>query len=322
LYFVLESISGKGHEREEAMRRMINQGGIFESNEYSIMYRESEFGWIMTKAKVVTNGVAVRDNVNQRLSGRCWMKIVDNKWMKDVVTAGIKKEKEMTILGLDGNDNFSQEELEAWEYWGDLSGKALDSRLVNKARAEEMREFKKYNVYEKVPIEECWANTGKDPIGTRWVDVNKGDEVNPEYRSRLVAQEIKRDKREDLFAATPPLEAKKMLMSMAVTEEIGYRGNDRKGGNKLEFIDVRRAYFHARARRLVYVKLPDEDNEEGNCGKLITAMYGTRDAAQNWEREYVEFMEGVGFRRGQSTPCIFWHKEKGIRAVIHGDDFT
>ena len=53
-------------------------------------------------------------------------------------------------------------------------------------------------MYEKVPIEECWANTGKDQIGTRWVDVNKGDDVNPEYRSRLVAQEIKRDKREDL----------------------------------------------------------------------------------------------------------------------------
>ena len=33
-------------------------------------------------------------------------------------------------------------------------------------------------------------------------------------------------------------------------------------------------------------------------------------------------MESIGFRRGQSTPCIFWHKEKGIRAVIQGDDFT
>ena len=57
------------------------------------------------------------------------------------------------------------------------------------------------------------------------------------------------------------------------------------------------------------------------CGKLIKAMYGTRDAARNWEYEYVEFMEGIGFKRGQSTPCIFWHKEKGVRAVVHGDDF-
>ena len=91
------------------------------------------------------------------------------------------------------------------------------------------------------------------PIGTRWVDVNKGDDANPEYSSRLVAQEIKRDNREDLFAATPPLEAKKMLMAMAVIECIGYRKGDQNGGNNLEFIDVKRAYFHAEAQRLVYV---------------------------------------------------------------------
>ena len=42
------------------------------------------------------------------------------------------------------------------------------------------------------------------------------------------------DKREDLFAATPPLEAKKMLMSMAVTEGVGYKRGDGGGGKKLE----------------------------------------------------------------------------------------
>ena len=42
--------------------------------------------------------------------------------------------------------------------------------------------------------------------------VNKGDEENPEYRARLVAKEINKYKRMDMFAATPPLEAKKMLM--------------------------------------------------------------------------------------------------------------
>ena len=48
------------------------------------------------------------------------------------------------------------------------------------------------------------------------MDVNKGGKIHPEYRSRLVAQEINVDKREDLFAAVPPHEAKKVLMSMAV----------------------------------------------------------------------------------------------------------
>ena len=50
-------------------------------------------------------------------------------------------------------------------------------------------------------------------------------------------------------------------------------------------MDVRRAYSHAKARRDVCVKLPEEDSEEGMCGRLLKAMYGTRDAAQNWEYE-------------------------------------
>ena len=79
-----------------------------------------------------------------------------------------------------------------------------------------------HKVCTKVPIQQCWDETGKNPISVRWLDINKGDEDNHEYRSRLVAQEIKKDKREDLFAATPPLEAKKMIFSMAVTEGIGY----------------------------------------------------------------------------------------------------
>ena len=50
---------------------------------------------------------------------------------------------------------------------------------------------------------------------------------------------------------------------------------------KLDFIDVRRAYFHARSKRRVFIKLPDEDAEEGYCGELEKSMYGTRDAAHH-----------------------------------------
>ena len=59
---------------------------------------------------------------------------------------------------------------------------------------------------------ECFSQTGKSPVTTRWIDINKGDDVHIEYRSRLVAQELKKlSWADDLFAATPPLEAKKIL---------------------------------------------------------------------------------------------------------------
>ena len=51
-------------------------------------------------------------------------------------------------------------------------------------------------------------------------------------------------------------------------------------------------------------------------------MYGTRDAAQNWEEAYSEFMKESGFTRGKASPCVFYHTNRYLRAVIHGDDFT
>ena len=102
----------------------------------------------------------------------------------------------------------------------------------------------------------------------RWVDINKGDDEKPEYRSRLVAKEINREKREDLFAATPPLEAKKALLSMATTEGIGWKKGKKQKGMKLDFIDVRKAYLHAEVQREVFIELPEEDREEGMCGML------------------------------------------------------
>ena len=74
---------------------------------------------------------------------------------------------------------------------------------------------------------------------------------------------------------------------------------------KLDSIDARRAHFHAKTKSEVFAKLPEEDAEEGKCGKLVKAMYGTRDAAHNWECEYVEFMKGAEFEQGMATPCVF-----------------
>ena len=81
-----------------------------------------------------------------------------------------------------------------------------------------------------------------------------------------MAKEFNDHKREDLFAATPPLEAIKLLFSMAVTEGIGYSRGNIKNGLKIDFIDVRRAYYHAKSIREIYVELPEGDREDGMCG--------------------------------------------------------
>ena len=69
--------------------------------------------------------------------------------------------------------------------------------------ANEIKGLYQYRAYENANIKESYEKIGKAPMRVRWLDINKGDEKNKNYRSRLVAQEIKRDNREDLFAATP-----------------------------------------------------------------------------------------------------------------------
>ena len=172
------------------------------------------------------------------------------------------------------------------------------------------------SLYENVPVCECIREIGRQPISLRWIDINKGDDVNPNYKSRLVAREINIHKGEDLFAATPPLEAMKAVLSMTAT------------ANKGEILmtnDISRAFFHAKVKRDVYVQLAEEDrgpHEEGICGKLRYSMYGTRDAAQHWFEEYSSQLCSVGFRQGRATPCVFYHPERRIRTMVHGDDYV
>jgi hypothetical protein len=97
--------------------------------------------------------------------------------------------------------------------WDDTRGGWLDPQLVTAARTEEMSYVRKRRVYARVPISQCWAETGKGPVGTGWVDTNTGADEDPTVRSRWVAKEFKIDERPGLFAPTPPLEGVKLVVS-------------------------------------------------------------------------------------------------------------
>ena len=50
-------------------------------------------------------------------------------------------------------------------------------------------------------------------------------------------------------------------------------------------------------------------------------MYGTRDAAKNWEETCRDIMLELGFTQGKSSGSVFFHPGRKVRTVIHGDDF-
>ena len=126
----------------------------------------------------------------------------------------------------------------------DVRGGELDKELMIKARRAEIQFFKKLGVYSKVDREKHMK-----VITTKWVDTNKGDKEEPNYRARLVGRELALSKRHDLFAATPPLEALRMLLSVLASRQ----GSKRSADNfMLMSNDVRRAYFYAPATRPIY----------------------------------------------------------------------
>ena len=57
-------------------------------------------------------------------------------------------------------------------------------------------------------------------------------------------------------------------------------------------------------------------------GELRLSMYGTRDASQNWQETLSNHLMEAGFAKGRMNPCLFYHSGRGLRTVVHGDDYT
>jgi hypothetical protein len=208
------------------------------------------------------------------------------------------------------------EQLAAWttgEVYDEITGATLPPQLVQQARAEEIKFMLDWGVWERALITDCWAETGKAPIGSKWVDVNKGDATKPLIRSRFVVKEIATYKSDDFFAATPPLEALRLLLSVAASS-----GHD----IKIEVLDARKAHLHAFAERTVFTQLPPEVGEPGYCARLVRCLYGTRDAPKRWEAFLAEQLVALGFARGRASPCCYFHAVLGVRCIVHGDDFV
>ncbi len=199
----------------------------------------------------------------------------------------------------------------------DIHDRPLDRAMAIEARKTEIQYFKDMGVYTKVR-REPWMRV----ISTKWIDTNKGDEACPSYRARLVARELNLSKKDGLFAATPPVESLRMILSICASNQHSY---DESRNFIVMSNDIKRAYFYAPVSRPMFITIPDEDWEEGDeqmVGQLNLSLYGTRDAAVNWAKTFTGNLEKIGFIVGSASPCNFYHAEKEISLTVHGDDFT
>ena len=142
-------------------------------------------------------------------------------------------------------------------------------------------------------------------IKPRWIDINKGDDDKPNYRSRMVGKEFNDREVDDLFAATPPLESLRLILSWAATVDGGLLSTVGKAGNGKSILiaDASRAFFKAPAKRDICAELPEEalqgdETPQNTVGKLLASLYGARDASANLREEVARCM-----REGLTLAC-------------------
>ena len=87
-------------------------------------------------------------------------------------------------------------------------------------------------------------------------------------------------------------------------------------------VNVRKAHWNAAARRTIYIKLPEEDDEPGMCGLCLKSLYGFLDAASCWSNEVTDMLTENRFHVGKASPALFRHDSEEIKGLVHGDDFV
>ena len=91
-----------------------------------------------------------------------------------------------TVLSVDEHPHLEKASgvgtTKAKTYVDAVTGQPLVKELVQAARDKELRYFDEKGVWRKRPREGAFQRTGKGPITVRWIDVNKGDDDEPNYR--------------------------------------------------------------------------------------------------------------------------------------------
>ena len=87
-------------------------------------------------------------------------------------------------------------------------------------------------------------------------------------------------------------------------------------------VDIERAFLNGLCTRGIYIELPGEASQGGKfVGKLVKALYGTRDAPLAWQLVVKGDMRALGFQECKVANGVFTHRVRDLRAVAHVDDF-
>ena len=92
---------------------------------------------------------------------------------------------------------------------------------------------------------------------------------------------------------------------------------------KIMFMAASWAHCQADATGEMAIELPPEEHAKGEdlIGELLKSLYGTRKAAQNWEKKWQKVLIDNNFEICTWSPAIVRCRERELCGFVRGDGF-
>uniref|UniRef100_A0AAV1TKQ0 Reverse transcriptase Ty1/copia-type domain-containing protein n=1 Tax=Peronospora matthiolae TaxID=2874970 RepID=A0AAV1TKQ0_9STRA len=157
-----------------------------------------------------------------------------------------------------------------------------------------------------------WAlveiSSNKRSIGCKWVFRIKRDQfgVIVKFKARLVAKEFTQRPGVDYFDTFAPVARKESInvaLALAAEENL-----------KIENVDVDNDFLYGEVKEEIYMDQPDGFVDERHRGKkclMHKALYGTKQAAREWNQRLNHHLEGQGVKKAAADPCVYVRRSKG-----------
>jgi len=167
----------------------------------------------------------------------------------------------------------------------------------------------KYGVYKWIDM----VPAGGKTIDTKWVVREKEEKAvsDPKrYKARLTARGFTQRAGIDYHDTYAPVcreESWRLLICCGLKDRMVIRQYNIEG-----------AFLNGPLQEELYVK--DAHATGDRAWRLIKSLYGTKQAAHNWNRVIDDILVGLGFIRSPDDPGLYFHIQDGSIITIHVDD--
>jgi len=181
------------------------------------------------------------------------------------------------------------------------------------AMQEELDLMKEQDVWTVVLIPSSRHNI----VDCRWVYKIKRDSAGQikQYKARLVAKGFSQQPGTDfdeVFSPVVRYDSLRLLIALSIS--LGWKRPDQ--------MDVKGAFLYGNLNKEIYMRLPSEYEEEGQCACLNRSIYGLKQSPSQWYQRLTGFLIPLGYVTAHFDPCILIHLEHKVIIAIYVDDIT